>query len=99
MSHPLRQLVKEAAVAVVTKKNCPHCVYALALLRNLGATPRTYEVRDAEDKAALLAAAPAARTVPQVFVGGELVGGAKCLRKLHMAGRLRPLLERVEVVE
>ena len=33
-------------------------------------------------------------TIPQVFVGGEFIGGADILRQLHDSGELRTLIEK-----
>jgi monothiol glutaredoxin len=33
-------------------------------------------------------------TIPQVFIGGEFVGGADILRQLHDSGELRALIEK-----
>ncbi|KAF7046783.1 hypothetical protein CFC21_055786 [Triticum aestivum] len=41
----------------------------------------------------LLAARGCAFSLPQLLVGGRLIGGPKDVRQLHQAGGLRPLLD------
>ncbi|MFQ5748272.1 MAG: glutaredoxin family protein [Planctomycetota bacterium] len=33
-------------------------------------------------------------TIPQVFVGGEFLGGGDVVREMHTAGELKPLVDR-----
>ena len=61
---------------VWSKTPCPHCENAKKLLDSKGIE---YEVRDITEgtwtKEQLLEAVPNARSVPQVFLDDELVGG------------------------
>lgn len=58
-----------------TKTICPYCVNAKNLLKMKGID---YEERNIQEgtwtKEQLLEAVPGARTVPQVFIDGELIG-------------------------
>lgn len=66
---------------VWSKDSCPYCVQAKALLTQKGIT---YEERNIMHgtwtKEQLLEAVPTARTLPQIFLDGELVGGFNELR-------------------
>jgi glutaredoxin 3 len=69
--------------AVVWSKDaCPFCVQAKALLESKGIE---YEERNIMQgtwsKEQLLEAVPTARTLPQIFLDGELIGGFTELRK------------------
>ena len=49
--------------------------------------------RDPQLRAAMTARAGGQRTVPQIFIGGQHVGGCDDLHALDHAGRLDPLLQ------
>ena len=68
--------------AIVWSKNrCPYCTQAKALLESRGIEFEERNIEDGWDKEDLLAAVPTARTLPQVFLDEELVGGFNELRK------------------
>lgn len=72
--------------AIVWSKNsCPFCVQAKALLASRDIE---YEERNVEKdwtREQLLEAVPTARTLPQIFLDGILIGGFTELRK-HLQG-------------
>ena len=67
---------------VWSKDQCPYCTQAKALLESKGIE---YEERNimhgTYTKEQLLEAVPTARTLPQIFLGEEYVGGFTELRK------------------
>jgi glutaredoxin len=60
---------------VWSKYNCPYCDQAKALLKMKGIQFEEKKIGDGYTKEELLEAVPTARTVPQIFIDGELVGG------------------------
>ena len=81
-----------AQVKIYTKKNCPYCVRAKALLDRKGVR---YEEIDAEGNDALrawLVEATGQRTVPQIFAGERSLGGFSDVDALDRQGRLDALL-------
>jgi glutaredoxin 3 len=66
---------------VWSKDQCPYCVQAKALLESRGIEYEERNINNGWDKEDLLAAVPTARTLPQVFLDEELVGGFTELRK------------------
>ena len=58
-----------------SKYHCPHCEQAKALLKSKGIAFEERKIGDGYTKEELLEAVPTARTVPQIFIDGELVGG------------------------
>jgi glutaredoxin 3 len=66
---------------VWSKTPCPYCDQAKALLKQRGIA---YEERNITDgawtKEHLMEAVPTARTVPQIFMHGKLIGGFTELR-------------------
>jgi glutaredoxin 3 len=65
---------------VWSKYNCPYCDQAKALLKQKGIPFEEKKIGDGYTKEELLEAVPSARTVPQIFLGDELVGGFTELR-------------------
>ena len=66
---------------VWSKYNCPYCDQAKALLTQRGIEFEERKIGDGYTKEELLEAVPSARTVPQIFLGEELVGGFTELKK------------------
>ena len=67
-------------LTVYSKTVCPYCVQAKALLENRGIEYEERNINDGWDREDLLAAVPGARSVPQIFLDNELVGGFTELR-------------------
>ena len=84
-----------AKVEVYTTALCPYCHRAKALLTKKGVTFVEYAV-DAEPgrREEMTARAPGARTVPQIFIDGQGIGGCDDLYDLDSEGKLDPLLGR-----
>ena len=60
---------------VYSKHNCPYCDQAKNLLKSKGIPFEEKKIGDGYTKEDLLEAVPTARSVPQIFLDGELVGG------------------------
>lgn len=60
---------------VWSKYNCPYCEQAKGLLKIKGIEFEERKIGDGWTKEDLLEAVPTARTVPQIFLDDELVGG------------------------
>ena len=66
---------------VWSKDHCPFCDQAKALLKQKGIEFEEKKIGHGYSKEDLLEAVPTARTVPQIFLGEELVGGFTELKK------------------
>jgi glutaredoxin 3 len=64
-----------------SKYHCPYCDQAKALLTQKGITYEERKIGDGWTKEELLEAIPTARTVPQIILEGELIGGFTELKK------------------
>lgn len=64
-----------------SKYQCPYCDQAKALLIQKRIQFEERKIGDGWTKEDLLEAVPTARTVPQIFLDGELVGGFQELKK------------------
>lgn len=81
-----------AEVIVYSTNYCPYCVRAKDLLKRKKVA---FKELDAEDDAVrndMIKKAGGRRTVPQVFVNGQHVGGYDELRALDKAGKLDAML-------
>ena len=66
---------------VWSKYHCSYCDQAKALLRSKGIIFEEKKIGDGYTKEELLEAVPTAKSVPQIFLDGELVGGFTELKK------------------
>ena len=66
---------------VWSKDSCSFCTQAKALLESKGIEYEERNVSQNWTREQLLEAVPTARTLPQIFLGEELVGGFTELRK------------------
>lgn len=82
-------------VEIYTKAFCGYCFRAKQLLDEKGVIYEEYDVTmGGPKKAEMLERKPDARTVPQIFIGGEAVGGCDDLMQLERDGALDQLLAR-----
>jgi len=66
---------KMKKAVVWSKYHCPYCDQAKALLKQRGIEFEEKKIGDGYTKEELLEAVPNARTVPQIFIGDQLIGG------------------------
>jgi len=67
-------------VIVWSKYNCPYCDQAKALLTQRGIKYEERKIGDGYTREELLEAVPNARTVPQIIINGNMIGGFTELR-------------------
>jgi glutaredoxin 3 len=80
-------------IDIYTKFACPFCVRAKRLLDQKGAVYVEHDVTAAgPERSEMMARAPDAMTVPQIFIGDVHVGGSDDLAALVAAGTLDALL-------
>ena len=80
-------------VTIYTSKLCGFCFAAKRLLKQKGAAYEEIDVTfDPSAKKAMIERAGGGHTVPQIFIGGEHVGGCDELYALDQAGKLDGLL-------
>ena len=81
------------SIVIYTKSTCPYCDAAKALLTAKGAEFDEIPVDgDRAQQAAMAERAGGRRTVPQIFIGAQHVGGCDDLHALEAAGELDALL-------
>lgn len=83
-------------VKIYTTATCPYCIHAKQLLKERGVT-KLDEIRVdmAPGERQKMMDITGRRSVPQIFIGGEHVGGCDDLVALDSRGGLLPLLNAV----
>ena len=81
-----------SAVKMFTTRFCPYCVAARRLLQQLGVDFEDAAVDGNAELRGEVMQASGQRTVPQIWVGEQHVGGYSELAALHQQGGLLPLL-------
>ncbi|WP_032113053.1 glutaredoxin 3 [Candidatus Paracaedibacter symbiosus] len=82
-----------AKVIVYSKDYCPYCVKAKNLFKKKGVEFQEIDItHDAHLQEEMFAKAQGRRTVPQIFINNQPVGGCDDLYALEAAGKLDPLL-------
>jgi len=77
-----------ARVRMYTTPVCPYCVRAKQLLKSKGVPFEEIDVSGDHEKRAWLVEATGRRTVPQIFINDEPIGGFDDMRALDLAGEL-----------
>ncbi|MEM9172494.1 MAG: glutaredoxin 3 [Pseudomonadota bacterium] len=81
-------------VVLYTKDYCPYCHAAKALLDNKKVSYTEFDVQfDAERLQEMLARSNGRKTVPQIFIGEQHIGGFDDMNALNTAGDLDALLQ------
>jgi glutaredoxin 3 len=81
-----------AQVVMYTTSWCPYCERARRLLSAKGAQFSEVDVESAPERRAEMQSRSGRRTVPQIFIGDQHVGGSDELAALEAAGELDALL-------
>ncbi|MGD0678862.1 MAG: glutaredoxin 3 [Polyangiaceae bacterium] len=84
-----------ADVTIYTTRICPYCVAAKRLLSARAIAYEEVDVTGDDTKRAWLVETTGRRTVPQIFIGSEPVGGFDDLSALDRAGDLMRKIESV----
>ena len=82
-----------ANVVMYTTGYCPYCVNAERLLTNKGVTEiNKIRIDEAPELRNEMMEKTGRRTVPQIYINEQHIGGFDDLRALDLAGELEPLL-------
>ena len=88
-----------ADIEIYTKEWCPYCAKAKALLKSKGLSYRELDVTADEQRQQEMVARSGRRTVPQVFLDGQPLGGYDDLANLNATGELDRRLGRQTTVD
>lgn len=98
MSEQIQQIISTEPVSIFMKGTpefimCGNSDRALSALRSAGAPVTAVDVLPDPQIRQELSALSGWPTIPQVFIKGELVGGADIVEELHASGALRRRLD------
>ena len=80
-------------VVIYTTDYCPYCRQAERFLTDKGVPFKQIDVTGNDElRAQLVEMSGGRRTVPQIFIGGEAIGGYSDMMALHHKGQLDPKL-------
>jgi glutaredoxin 3 len=82
-------------VKIYTTPYCPYCVRAKRLLEGKGVPYEEVDVANDDQARIELAERTGRRTVPQIFIGEDHVGGSDDLHALEEQGKLDAMLREV----
>ncbi|MEB3309675.1 MAG: glutaredoxin 3 [Snowella sp.] len=86
-------MVMAAKVEVYTWSSCPFCIRAKALLNKKNVDFTEYCIDGDEAARAVMAErANGRRSLPQIFINNQHIGGCDDLHALEYGGKLDPLL-------
>ncbi|KAK4523789.1 hypothetical protein GAYE_SCF00G1685 [Galdieria yellowstonensis] len=94
----IQRLIASAFVVVFSKSWCPFCDRVKQLFRSLGVSFKVIELDQEKNGSAIQSALyelTKQRTVPNVFINGQHVGGCDQVMQLERKGTLKKLLEPV----
>jgi glutaredoxin 3 len=81
-------------IEIYTTKICPYCIKAKALLDKKGVSYHEIKVDGNDDlRQQLVTKSGGRKTVPQIFIGDQHIGGCDDLYALDKDGGLDPLLQ------
>ncbi len=82
-----------AEVTIYTTKVCPYCVRAKQLLDKKGIEYQEINAEDEAVREGMIQKAGGRRSVPQIFINSNHVGGCDDLYALDKAGKLDGMLD------
>ncbi len=82
-----------AEIIIYSKDYCPYCVKAKTLLKRKGIAFREIDVtRDPALQQEMVTKSGGRKTVPQILINGQAIGGCDDLYALDASGKLNSLL-------
>jgi len=81
-----------ARVVIYTTNYCPYCSGAKALLRSKNVSFEEIDVTEDPERRAEMEKLSGRRTVPQIFIDGQPIGGYDDARRLDAEGKLDQMI-------
>ncbi|CAK9175910.1 unnamed protein product [Ilex paraguariensis] len=91
----VKRMVADRPLVIFSKSSCCMSHSIKSLISSFGANPTVYELDELPNGQQIeraLMASGSKPTVPVVYIGEKLVGGASEVMSLHVQGKLAPLL-------
>eukprot|EP00245_Coleochaete_scutata_P018499 TRINITY_DN965_c0_g6_i1.p2 TRINITY_DN965_c0_g6~~TRINITY_DN965_c0_g6_i1.p2 ORF type:complete len:101 (+),score=17.83 TRINITY_DN965_c0_g6_i1:124-426(+) len=92
----IKSFIADNDVAIFSKTYCPYCTQVKGVFAGLGVKPAVLELDKRDDGSKIqnaLSEMVNRRTVPQVFVRGQHLGGCDDTVALHQRGELVKLIQ------
>lgn len=80
-------------IEIYTKDWCPYCRRTKAMLKSLGFKYIDYDITDNEELQQEMEARSGEKTIPQIFIDGQKIGGYDSLIELVSSGGLNDMIE------
>lgn len=84
--------MQKPKIVIYTTASCPYCMYAKQLLDSKGYTYTEIRVDIDSEKREEMMHLSGRRTVPQIFINDESIGGYDDLKKLELDGKFPPFV-------
>ncbi|HSW69056.1 MAG TPA: glutaredoxin 3 [Gammaproteobacteria bacterium] len=84
----------QAKIIIYTKANCSYCVWAKQLLDNKKISYEEVRIDRDDEQRILMERASGRRTVPQIFINDQAIGGFDDLSALEKTGKLDLLIHK-----
>jgi glutaredoxin 3 len=97
----VNQYIESNPVVVFSKTTCPFCASTKSLLKSLGVNANIVELNQTEGGSELqdaLEARDGQRTVPNIYIQQEHIGGNSEIQSLSKSGKLEPKLKAAGVL-
>ena len=91
----VRKTIASHSIVIFSKSYCPYCKRAKKVFQDLGEKPFVIELDQREDGSQIqdaLNELVKKRTVPQVFIDGDHLGGSDDTQEAFRSGRLKKIL-------
>lgn len=92
----IQALIKDKPIFIASKTYCPYCTRTKDTVSSITNEAYVLELNtlsDGKELQAALLEITGQKTVPNVFIGGEHIGGNSHLQELHAQGGLEPKIE------
>jgi len=82
-------------IEIYSGSYCPYCVRAKQLFKNINVEFTEYDVQSTPEKRQeMMLRTQGARSIPQIFIHNQHIGGCDDLYALHQQGKLTALINK-----
>lgn len=94
---PIYVMHASPMIEIYSGSYCPYCVRAKQLFQQLNIEFSEYDIqKDPEKRQEMMLRSSGARSIPQIFIHNQHIGGCDDLYALHQQGKLSALLDKKE---
>lgn len=89
-------MTEKPVIEIYTLEWCPYCRKAKSFFKSKGLEYQEYDIENEDKKEEMIKRTGGEKTVPQIFVEGELIGGYDQLIKKQNQGKLKELINDID---